>query len=112
MEQYLGAVKDLLDRWANWFGTGEPLGDGAPRQCIGAPDARIQSFEDLEIESEKVIIRAVNTCVYELPQIKRDVVMMYYGFKHVAWRPGDDTIFDSTLTELGYLLKSRIAVCN
>lgn len=110
-QENIDAVKSLVDRWANWFGTGEPLGDGAPRQCLGAPDARIQSFEDLEIENEKLIIRAVDTCVHELVKLQRDVLMMYYGFLHTAWKPGDDGIFELCLVNLYHALKERITVC-
>ena len=105
------AVQNLLDRWANWVGTGEPLGDGAPRQCLGAPDARIHSFEDLEIENEKTIIRAVDTCVQDLPPEQRRVVMMYYGFSHTAWRPGDDGVFELALVNLYHALVGRVVVC-
>ena len=45
-------IKVLLDRWAEWVATGEPIAEGAPRECLGAPDARIHSFEDMEIEIE------------------------------------------------------------
>ncbi|HEY8027328.1 MAG TPA: hypothetical protein VIF60_22485 [Burkholderiaceae bacterium] len=105
------AVKNLLDRWANWIGTGEPLANGAPRQCAMAPDARIHSFEDLEIESEKVIVRAVDACVQGLPAEQRRVVMMYYGFSHTAWRPGDDAVFEAALDNLFQTLRNRVAVC-
>lgn len=105
------AVKDLLDQWANWLGTWESLGKGVPRSSPGAPDARIQSFEDLEIESEKIIVRAVHTCVYELPPLQRDVVLLYYGFIHRAWKPGDDALFELAQVNLYHALAARIAVC-
>ena len=38
-------TKRLLDRWADWAVQGEPIANGAPRQCLGAPDARIHSFK-------------------------------------------------------------------
>ena len=109
-QENIERVKVMLDLWANWFGTGEPLGDGAPRQSPGAPDARIQSFEDMEIENDKIIIRAVDTSVHDLEKNQRGVVMMYYGFSHVAWRPGDDGIFDLALVNLYHALKARVSV--
>lgn len=110
-QQHLDAVKELLDLWANWLGTWEALGKGVPRNSPGAPDARIQSFEDLEIESEKIVVRAVHTCVYELPKVERDVILLYYGFAHTAWKPGDDALFDQALASLYHALGTRVAVC-
>jgi hypothetical protein len=110
-QENIEAAKNLLDRWANWIGIGGSIGDGAPRQCPGAPDARIQSFEDLEIENEKYIVQAVNTAVYELPVDQRNVIMLYYGFRHVAWRQNDDALFEASLVSLFHLLKERVSVC-
>ena len=110
-QENIDGVKGLLDRWANWVGVGGSMCDGAPRQSPVAPDARIQSIEDWEIADQKTIVNAVDTAVWELPKPQRDVVMMYYGFSHVAWKPGDDGIFELCLVNLYHLLKERLTVC-
>jgi hypothetical protein len=111
-QENIDAVKHLLDRWANWVGAGGSMCDGMPRQSPGAPDARIQSIEDWEIADEKFIVQAVHTGVYDLPDPQRDVVMIHYGFKHKAWTPEHDGLFDLALMNLFYRLKERVTVCN
>lgn len=105
------AVKKLLDQWANFLGAYGYVGSGAPRRSPGAPDARIQTFDDLEIEIEKIVINAVNACVYDLPKVERDVILLYYGFIHTAWKPGDDLLFDRALSNLYHPLMDRVCVC-
>ncbi len=103
-------TKALLDRWADWAATGEPLADGAPTQSIGAPDARIHSFEDMEIEDNKRIVRAVNAVVWELPVVERQVVMMHYGISRVAvWRVQFDAVFDMAIESLFKGLKDKVS---
>lgn len=103
-------VKPLLDRWAEWMAVGGVLADGAPRECPMAPDARIQSFEDMEIESDKLIVAAVDTCVWELQVVQREAVMRHYGFKSAgAWMANWDAQFGLALDGLFALLKQRIA---
>lgn len=103
-------TKALLDRWAEWAATGEPIAEGAPRQCLGAPDARIHSFEDMEIEDNKRIVRAVDAAVWGLPVVERQVVMMHYGIAKVTvWRVQFDTVFDLAIESLFTTLKGRVA---
>jgi hypothetical protein len=111
-QENIDAVKDLLDRWANWVGAGGSTCDGMPRQSPGAPDARVQSIEDLELENEKFIIQAVNTAVYDLATIQKDVILIHYGFKHMAWTQDHDGLFDLALMNLYYKLRERVTVCN
>ena len=106
----MASVKSLLDIWANWFGTQEALGRGNARQSLLAIDEHIQSIEDMEVESEKRIVRAVHACVFDLPKAWRDVVLKYYGFMHKAWEPGDDILFGSALAGLYRGLSARLAV--
>lgn len=103
-------TKALLDRWAEWVATGEPLAEGAPRQCLGAPDARIHSFEDMEIEDNKRIVRAVHQCVYELPGMERNVVHMHYGMMgYSVWKEDFTVLFDCAIELLFGMLKSKVA---
>lgn len=108
-EQY-DNTKALLDRWAEWVATGEPLAEGAPRACLGAPDARIHSFEDMEIEDNKRIVRAVHQCVYELPVMERNVIHMHYGMMaYKVWRADFSTLFDLAIADLFGLLRNKVA---
>lgn len=109
-QENIDAIRSLLDRWANWVGIGGNICNGAPRQSAVAPDARVQSIEDLEIEDEKLIVRAVNTAVYDLMKPQRDVVMVHYGFINTAWTQTHDAVFDIALTSLYYSLKQRVCV--
>jgi hypothetical protein len=107
------AVQNLLNRWANYVGLhGGTITDGLPRQCLGAPDARIQSFEDLEIEDEKLIVRAVDTAVWDLSVPQRLVIMVHYGFARDVWRMDFEVIYENALNSLFTTLKNRVAVCN
>lgn len=109
-QEHYDNTKALLDRWAEWQATGEPIADGAPRECLGAPDARIHSFEDMEIEDNKRIVRAVNAAVWELQVVERNVVMMHYGIAKVsAWRAQFDTVFDMAIESLFKALKGKVA---
>ncbi|HEY5798684.1 MAG TPA: hypothetical protein VIT92_00610 [Burkholderiaceae bacterium] len=107
-EQYHN-TKALLDRWADWMHTGEPIAEGAPRQCMGAPDARIHSFEDMEIEDNKRVVRAVHGAVYQLPILERQVVMMHYGLTASVWRTQFDALFDAAIENLFKFLKEKIS---
>jgi len=102
-------VKVLLDRWAEWAATGEPIADGAPRQCLGAPDARIHSFEDMEIEDNKRVVRTVNAAVWDLPVVERQVVMMHYGITRNVWRVQFDVVFDLAIESLYNSLRGKIS---
>lgn len=100
----------LLDRWAAWVITGEPIAEGAPRQCLGAPDSRIHSFEDMEIEVNKHIVRTVHTAVWELPVLEREAVMVHYGLDtRRVWRAQFAQVFDQAVAGLYRTLKNRIA---
>ena len=110
LEQHHDNVLSLLDRWADWMRTSEPLAEGAPRQCVGAPDARIHSFEDMEIEVNKRLVREVNTAVWELPVMQREAVMMHFGLNtRCVWRAQFDAIFDQAVHRLYEILKGRVA---
>jgi hypothetical protein len=107
---YYERVKDLLDRWAEWMSTESGIARGAPRQCHGAPDARIHSFEDMEIEVNKQIVRAVDAVVWALPVLEREAVMLNYGLmKAKAWRANFDALFDQAIHSLFAALKNRLA---
>lgn len=109
-EQHYDNVVLLLDGWADWIRTGEPLAEGAPRQCLGAPDARIHSFEDMEIEVNKRLVREVHTAVWELVVIEREAVMTHYGLKtRGVWRADFVRTFDAAVWSLFEILKSRVA---
>jgi hypothetical protein len=106
------AVQNLLNRWANYVGAhGGTITDGLPRQCLGAPDARCQSIEDLEIEDEKMIVRAVETAVWDLNSPQRLVIMVHYGFAREVWRFDFDGIYERALDNLFQALKNRVSVC-
>ncbi|ATQ75072.1 hypothetical protein CR152_11475 [Massilia violaceinigra] len=108
-EHYENVVR-LLDGWADWIRTGEPLAEGAPRQCLGAPDARIHSFEDMEIEVNKRLVREVHTAIWELNVIEREAVMTHYGLQtRGVWRANFNAIFDQAVDSLFGILKSRVA---
>ncbi|MBG6222781.1 hypothetical protein IWX79_003740 [Janthinobacterium sp. CAN_S1] len=110
LERHHDNVLSLLDRWADWMRTSEPLAEGAPRQCLGAPDARIHSFEDMEIEVNKRLVREVHTAVWELPVIQREAVMMHFGLNtRCVWRAQFDAIFDQAVYRLYEILKGRVA---
>lgn len=107
---YYDRIKALLDRWAEWMAVGGSITEGAPRECPMAPDARIQSFEDMEIEVDKRVVRAVDTCVWELPVLQREAVMRYYGLQFsAAWKADWDKQYDLAIDALFILLKQRIS---
>ena len=108
-EHYQNVVR-LLDGWAVWMRTSEPVAEGAPRQSLGAPDARIHSFEDMEIEVNKRLVREVNTAVWELSVIEREAVMTHYGLKtRGVWRADFVKVFDHAVDSLFKTLKGRVA---
>ena len=110
LEQHHDNVLLLLDRWAEWMRTSEPLAEGAPRQCVGAPDARIHSFEDMEIEVNKRLVREVQTAVWELSVMQREAVMIHFGLNtRGVWRAQFDTIFSQAVHSLYLILKARVA---
>ena len=110
LEQHHDNVLLLLDRWADWMRTSEPLAEGAPRQCVGAPDARIHSFEDMEIEVNKRLVREVQTAVWELSVMQREAVMVHFGLNtRGVWRAQFDTIFAQAVHSLYLILKARVA---
>jgi len=109
-QEHYDNVRRLLDDWADWMQTGESLAHGAPRQVAGAPDARIQSFEDIEIEVNKRLVREVNTAVWELPVIEREAVMGHYGLNtRSVWRANFDAAFDLAIESLFKILRARVA---
>ena len=109
-QQHHDNVILLLDGWAEWIRTGEPLAEGAPRQCLGAPDARIHSFEDMEIEVNKRLVREVHTAVWELSVIEREAVMTHYGLKtRGVWRADFGRAFDAAVHSLFVILRDRVS---
>lgn len=109
-QQHMDNVLRLLDNWAEWIRTGEPLAEGAPRQCLGAPDARIHSFEDMEIEVNKRLVREVHTAVWELDVLEREAVMSHYGLNtRAVWRGDFARVFDQAVEHLFVVLKTRVA---
>lgn len=108
-EQY-DNTKALLDRWAEYESVGGRIADGAPQSSPGAPDARIHSFEDMEIADNKRIVEIVDAAVYELPVLERNVVLMHYGMMRVdVWRFEFTTMFDLAIESLFELLKSKVS---
>lgn len=109
-QQHYENVVLLLDAWAAWARSDEPIAEGAPRQCVGAPDARIHSFEDMEIEVNKRLVREVHTAVWELQVMEREAVMTHYGLKtRGVWRAQFDKVFDQAVESLFKILKDRVA---
>ncbi|MDQ1834082.1 hypothetical protein [Massilia scottii] len=109
-QEHFENVLRLLDGWAEWIRTDEPIAEGAPRQCLGAPDARIHSFEDMEIEVNKRLVREVHTAVWDLCVIEREAVMTHYGLKtRGVWRADFAKVFDQAIDSLFALLKDRVA---
>lgn len=109
-QQHRDNVILLLDKWAEWARSDEPLADGVPRQCMGAPDARIHSFEDMEIEVNKRLVRIVHTAVWELGVIEREAVMSHYGLStRAVWRADFGKVFDQAVVKLFGILKDRVA---
>lgn len=111
-DQY-STTKELLDRWAEWMKTSESTARGYPGASVGAPDARIHSIEDLEIEVDKAMVSAVHTAVYDLSKIDRDAIMLNYGLGgngDYRWPAFFDQVFDAALWNLYKVLKTKI-VC-
>lgn len=109
-QEHYENVKRLLDDWADWMQTSEPIAHGAPRQVAGAPDARIQSFEDIEIEVNKRLVSEVNTAVWELPVIEREAVMTHYGLNtRSVWRANFAAAFELAIESLFKILRGRVA---
>ncbi|OEZ46713.1 hypothetical protein JAB1_46510 [Janthinobacterium sp. MP5059B] len=63
-QEHYDSIKGMLDRWAECMSVGGAVGEGARRECLGAPDARIHSIEDIEVEVDKLIVRAVDFPLY------------------------------------------------
>lgn len=109
-QQHRENVLLLLDRWADWVRSGEPIAEGAPRQCLGAPDARIHSFEDMEIEVNKRLVREVHTAIWELCVIEREAVMMHFGLNtRGVWRTNFAANFDQAVWSLFQILRQRVS---
>ncbi len=104
-------VKALLDRWAGWAGTGNYVGHGAPRQSPGAPDARIHTIEDMEIASDKHVIRTIDTAIWEMPMLERRAIMIHYSIETPGlWKADWDRLFSLAVQNLYSSLKDRL-VC-
>lgn len=109
-QEHYSNVLRLMDAWADWVRSEEPIAEGAPRACLGAPDARIHSFEDMEIEVNKRLVREVHTAVWELQVIEREAVMTHYGLKtRGVWRADFDKVFNQAVDSLFRILKDRVA---
>lgn len=107
---HLERVKALLDAWAEWMLKDSNIARDYPRHCIGAPDARIHSVEDMEIEADKRSVKAVHTAVYELQVLQREAVLLHYGLqKASAWKSDFDRQFELAVEALYGILKNRIA---
>ena len=103
-------TKALLDRWAEYESVGGRIADGAPQSSPGAPDARIHSFEDMEIEDNKRIVGIVDSAVYDLPVMERNVILMHYGMmSYKVWRADFSVLFDLAIESLFDLLKGKVA---
>lgn len=109
-EHYDNTVK-LLDQWADWMKAGESVAEGYPSHSIGAPDARIHCIEDLEIEVDSHVVRAVDACVYEIPVMERNAILRHCGLmKYDVWNTNYCTLFDLAIESLYRLLKEKVAV--
>ena len=109
-QQHYENIVLLLDRWAEWTRVGGVLADGAPTQSMMAPDARIHSFEDMEIEVDKRLVGEMNTAVWELSVIEREAVMTHYGLNtRSVWRAQFVLVFDQAIESLFRTLKTRIS---
>lgn len=103
-------VLRLMETWAEWVHSGEPLAEGMPRACLGAPDARIHSFEDMEIETNKRLVRVVHTAVWELQVLEREAVETHYGINtRTVWRADFAKVFEQAVDSLFKILKDRVA---
>lgn len=104
-------TKTLLDRWAEYESVGGRIADGAPQASPGAPDARIHSFEDMEIEDNKRVVAIVDAAVYELPVMERNVILMHYGMmSYNVWRADFTRLFDIAIESMFVLLKRKLSV--
>ncbi|NHZ40100.1 hypothetical protein [Massilia aquatica] len=109
-EEHRVNVLRLLEGWAAWIRTDEPLAEGVPRQSMGAPDARIHGVEDMEIEANKHSVRVVHTAVWELDVVEREAVLMHYRLKRRGvWRADFAKVFDQAVDSLYEFLKDRVA---
>jgi len=109
-QQHYDNVLALLDRWAEWTMTGGVLADGAPTQSAVAPDARVHSIEDMEIEVDKRLVGEMNTAVWELSIMQREAVMSHYGLNtRSVWRMQFVQVFDLAIESLFKTLKTRIS---
>lgn len=109
-QQHYDNIVLLLDRWAEWTRTGGVMAEGAPSQSTFAPDARVHSFEDMEIEVDKRLVGEMNTAVWELQVMEREAVMTHYGLNtRSVWRAQFTLVFDQAVESLFRTLKSRIA---
>ena len=108
----LMSTKICLDMWANWVSENglDSLAYGAPRQSPGAPDARIHSIEDMEIENDKHIVKALDVTIWELPLLERRAIMVYYHIEsHGSWVADWEKLFHVALRNLHQSLGSRLA---
>jgi hypothetical protein len=104
-------VKKALDMWANRKAPQGSMAEGFPDKCIGATDARIHSIEDLEDENDTVVIGAVHACVWGLPSMERNAILMHYGImENRVWRADFDRLFDIAVESVFHALKKKI-VC-
>lgn len=109
-EQHKGNVLRMLDAWADWIRLDAPIAYGAPSKCVGAPDARIHSFEDMEIETDKRVTAEVNTAVWELPTMEREAVMRHYHINRAhAWQGDFEKLFFMAIESLYEILRKRVA---
>lgn len=102
-------TKELLDRWAEFASVGGRIADGAPKSSPGAPGARINSFEDIEIEVNKRLVDIVDSAVYELPIMERNVILMHYGMmKYQVWKADFTRLFDIAIESVYDLLRKKL----
>ncbi len=109
-DQHKHNVMRMLDAWADWVRQETPIAYGAPSKCAGAPDSRIHSFEDMEIETDKRVTAEVNTAVWELPTMEREAVMRHYHINRAsAWQGDFEKLFFMAIESLYEILRKRVA---
>lgn len=109
-QEHYDNTKALLDRWAEYESVGGRLADGAPQSSPEALDACIRTIEDMEIADNKRVVEIVDTAVYALPLMERNVVLMHYGLMRVAvWRADFTVLFDIAIESLYKMLKNKLA---
>lgn len=107
----LSALERLLGDWADFMHRGGSTTDGMPRKCPMAPDARIQSIEDIEIEVDMAVMTAISTSVYDLNSPERNCIMRRFGLMADVWRlANEQAVYDFAILNLHKMLRKKIVV--